>query len=29
LRFRWTPWLYTKVSYEYATRLPRPDEVFG
>jgi len=29
LRFRWTPWLYTKLSYEYATRLPRPDEVFG
>jgi vitamin B12 transporter len=22
-------WLYAKVSYEYATRLPRPDEVFG
>jgi len=29
LRFRFTPWLYGKASYEYATRLPRPDEVFG
>jgi hypothetical protein len=29
LRFRFTPWLYAKASYEYATRLPRPDEVFG
>jgi vitamin B12 transporter len=29
LRFRFTPWLYAKLSYEYATRLPRPDEVFG
>ncbi|MEY2937395.1 MAG: hypothetical protein RL033_8144 [Pseudomonadota bacterium] len=29
LRFRWTPWLYSKLSYEWATRLPRPDEVFG
>lgn len=29
LRFRFAPWLYAKVSYEYATRLPRPDEVFG
>lgn len=28
-RFRVQPWLYAKVSYEYATRLPRPDEVFG
>jgi vitamin B12 transporter len=23
------PWLLGKLSYEYATRLPRPDEVFG
>ncbi len=29
LRFRFTPWLYAKASYEYATRLPRPDEIFG
>ena len=29
LRFRFTDWLYAKASYEYATRLPRPDEVFG
>jgi TonB family protein len=29
LRFRFTPWLYAKASYEYATRLPRPDEAFG
>jgi TonB family protein len=29
LRYRFTPWLYAKASYEYATRLPRPDEVFG
>ncbi|APR84273.1 TonB-dependent receptor [Minicystis rosea] len=29
LRFRFTPWLYAKASYEYATRLPRPDELFG
>lgn len=29
LRFRFTRWLYAKASYEYATRLPRPDEVFG
>jgi vitamin B12 transporter len=28
-RFQLLPWLYAKVSYEYATRLPRPDEVFG
>jgi outer membrane receptor protein involved in Fe transport len=28
-RFRLLPWLYVKASYEYATRLPRPDEVFG
>jgi vitamin B12 transporter len=29
LRFRFTEWLTAKASYEYATRLPRPDEVFG
>lgn len=29
LRFRVTPWLYAKASYEYATRLPRAEEVFG
>jgi outer membrane cobalamin receptor len=29
LRYRVAPWLYAKASYEYATRLPRPDEVFG
>lgn len=29
VRFRFTPWAYAKASYEYATRLPRPDEVFG
>ncbi len=29
LRLRILPWLYAKASYEYATRLPRPDEVFG
>lgn len=29
LRLRFTPWLYAKGSYEYATRLPAPDEVFG
>jgi vitamin B12 transporter len=29
LRYRVMPWLYAKLSYEYATRLPRPDEVFG
>ena len=29
LRFRFTPWFYAKASYEYATRLPRPDELFG
>jgi hypothetical protein len=28
-RFQFFPWLYVKASYEYATRLPRPDEVFG
>lgn len=29
LRVRLAPWLYAKASYEYATRLPRPDEVLG
>lgn len=29
LRFRFTPWLYAKASYEYATQLPTPDKVFG
>jgi len=29
LRLRITPWLYTKLSYEFATRLPTPYEVFG
>lgn len=29
LRFRFTPWLFAKASYEYATRLPQADEVFG
>jgi vitamin B12 transporter len=29
LRYRFTDWLYAKVSYEYATRLPRPEELFG
>ncbi len=29
LRYRFARWLYAKASYEYATRLPRPDEVFG
>lgn len=29
LRFLWTEGLYTKASYEFATRLPRPAEVFG
>lgn len=29
VRVRLTDWLYAKASYEYATRLPRPDEVFG
>jgi vitamin B12 transporter len=28
-RFQLLPGLYAKASYEYATRLPRPDEVFG
>ncbi len=29
LRIRVLPWLFAKASYEFATRLPRPDEVFG
>jgi hypothetical protein len=29
LRYRFTPWLLAKASYEFATRLPDPDEVFG
>jgi vitamin B12 transporter len=29
LRYRFTPWLLAKASYEYTTRLPEPDEVFG
>lgn len=29
LRYRFERWLYAKASYEYATRLPRPDELFG
>nr|WP_267968688.1 TonB-dependent siderophore myxochelin receptor MxcH [Myxococcus stipitatus] len=29
LRFRLTGWLLAKASYEWATRLPRPDELFG
>jgi vitamin B12 transporter len=29
LRYRFADWLYAKASYEWATRLPRPDEVFG
>ena len=29
LRAWLSPWLLGKLSYEYATRLPRPDEVFG
>ncbi|WP_148314546.1 TonB-dependent siderophore myxochelin receptor MxcH [Sorangium cellulosum] len=29
LRYRFSEWLYAKASYEWATRLPRPDEVFG
>ncbi|WP_245919458.1 TonB-dependent siderophore myxochelin receptor MxcH [Melittangium boletus] len=29
VRFRLLPELYAKASYEYATRLPRPDEIFG
>lgn len=29
VRFRFTPWLLAKVSYEYATRLPTALELFG
>jgi len=29
LRFRFNEQLWAKASYEYATRLPRPDEIFG
>ncbi|HEY8429209.1 MAG TPA: ligand-gated channel protein, partial [Sandaracinaceae bacterium] len=29
LRFRFEEWIWAKASYEYATRLPRPDELFG
>ena len=29
LRYRLADWLVGKASYEWATRLPRPDEVFG
>jgi len=29
LRYRFTPWLFTKASYEWATRLPNLDEIFG
>jgi vitamin B12 transporter len=29
LRYKFSPWFLVKASYEYATRLPRPDEVFG
>jgi outer membrane cobalamin receptor len=29
LRYELAEWLYGKASYEWATRLPRPDEVFG
>lgn len=29
LRYEFIDWLYGKASYEWATRLPRPDEVFG
>lgn len=29
LRYSFLEWLYAKASYEWATRLPRPDEVFG
>jgi TonB family protein len=29
VRFRFTRWLLAKASYEYATRLPSADEVFG
>lgn len=29
LRYRFLDWLYAKASYEWATRLPRADEIFG
>ena len=29
LRYRFAPWIWAKLSYEWATRLPRPDEIFG
>lgn len=29
LRYSLLDWLYAKASYEWATRLPRPDEIFG
>jgi vitamin B12 transporter len=29
LRYRFSDWLYAKASYEWATRLPNPEEVFG
>jgi vitamin B12 transporter len=29
LRYRFTPFLYGKASYEWALNLPRPDQVFG
>lgn len=29
LRYTLLEWLYAKASYEWATRLPRPDEIFG
>lgn len=29
LRFRFTDWFWAKASYEYATRLPNPIELFG
>lgn len=29
LRYKLEDWLWAKVSYEYATRLPNPDEIFG
>jgi vitamin B12 transporter len=29
LRYSFADWIYAKASYEWATRLPRPDEIFG
>jgi TonB family protein len=29
VRYRFTDWLYAKASYEFATRLPSADEIFG